>query len=85
MGWFFICSKTCGDETKSHEVGHCVQTAAIGSFTMLVLSTCSALRYLWRHIFRVTSPYDSWWFEKQATQLGNQYVALHGVYINEKN
>lgn len=74
MGWFFICCKNCGDATKRHEVGHLVQTAAIGGLKMLGLSICSAVRYWWRRLFGANTPYDSWWFEGDATYLGNQYV-----------
>ena len=78
MGWFFICCKNCGDSTKRHEVGHSVQNAAIGSLRMLGLCIGSAIRYWWRCIFGAKTPYDSWWFEGQATELGNKYVALYG-------
>lgn len=77
LGWFFICCKDCGDSTKSHEVGHMVQTAANGGLIMLVLSICSAMRYWWRRIFGEKTPYDSWWFEGQASQIGKEYVSLH--------
>lgn len=81
FGWFFICGRDCSDATKRHEVGHSVQTASIGGLKMLGLSICSAVRYWWRCIFGAKTPYDSWWFEGQATQLGNQYVKLHGVDV----
>lgn len=84
MGWFFICSKNCGDSTKRHEVGHSVENAAIGGLTMLCLSIGSAARYWWRRIFGAKTPYDSWWFEGQATQLGNHYVKLHGVDVKNE-
>ena len=77
MGWFFICCKNCGDSTKRHEVGHLVQSASIGGLKMLGLSIGSAIRYWWRRVFGAKMPYDSWWFEGQATYLGNQYVKLH--------
>lgn len=81
MGWFFVCCKDCSDATKRHEVGHLVQAASIGGLKMLGLSICSAVRYWWRRIFGAKTPYDSWWFEGQATQLGKQYVKLHGVDV----
>lgn len=74
MGWFFICGKNCGDSVKRHEVGHNVQNAAVGGLRMLGLSICSAVRYWWRCIFVVKTPYDSWWFEGQASRLGTEYV-----------
>ena len=80
MGWFFICSKNSSEELKNHEVGHAIQNATLGGLRMLMLSIVSALRYWWRKIFDVKTPYDSWWFEGQATELGNQYVN----FIKEK-
>lgn len=77
MGWFFICSKHSSDRLKSHEVGHSVQNAAIGGLKMLALSIGSAVRYWWRNIFGAKTPYDAWWFEGQATEIGLQYVAKH--------
>ncbi len=77
LGWFFICCKDCGEATKRHEVGHGVEGAAICGLIMLCLCIGSAIRYWWRLIFGEKTPYDSWWFEGKATQLGNQYVALH--------
>lgn len=83
MGWFFICCKNCSDSTKRHEVGHGVENAAIGGITMLCLSIGSAARYWWRRIFGAKTAYDSWWFEGTATDLGNQYVSLHGDVTSE--
>ena len=77
MGWFFICSKYSSDRLKSHEVGHGIQNAAIGGLKMLALSIGSAVRYWWRNIFEAKTPYDAWWFEGQATEIGLKYVAKH--------
>ena len=74
MGWFFICCKNCGDTTKCHEVGHGIQNAAVGGLTMLAYSIGSAARYWWREIFGAKTPYDSWFFEGDATRLGTEYV-----------
>lgn len=74
MGWFFICGISTSEKLKNHEVGHCIQNAFVGGFRMLFLSICSALRYWYRKMFRVKTEYDSWWFEGQATDLGDRYV-----------
>ena len=74
MGWFFICCKDCGESTKRHECGHLVQAAAFNGFVMLGLSIGSAARYWWREMFGAKTPYDSWWFEGQATRVGTEYV-----------
>lgn len=78
MGWFFICCKNCGDSTKRHEVGHNLQNAAVGGLTMLAYSIGSAARYWWRKIRRAKTPYDSWFFEGDATRLGTEYVRSIG-------
>ena len=74
MGWFFICCKNCSDATKQHEVGHGIQNAAVGGVQMLAYSIGSAARYWWRKIFGAKTPYDSWWFEGQATKIGAEYI-----------
>lgn len=74
LGWFFICCKQANEDVKMHEVGHCIQNAAVGGLRMLGLSMGSALRYWKREIFGAKVPYDSWWFESQATKLGKEYV-----------
>ena len=74
MGWFFVCSKDFPDERKNHEVGHAVQNAMRGGFTMLFCCIGSALRFWYRRIFKITTDYDAWWFEGNATKLGNEFV-----------
>ena len=74
MGWFFICCKNCDEEIKQHEVGHGIQNAAVGGLKMLAYSFGSAIRYWWREIFGAKTPYNSWFFEGDATRLGMAYV-----------
>lgn len=74
MGWFFICCKDSWESTKQHESGHLVQAAAFNGLAMIALSIGSAVRYWWREIFGEKTPYDSWWFEGQATDIGTKYV-----------
>lgn len=77
-GWFFICSKKASYALKCHEVGHGIQNAYIGGFKMMFLSIGSALRYWYRIIFKINEPpYDSWWFEKTASYMGEKYVQKH--------
>lgn len=76
LGWFFICCKNSSDSLKCHEVGHTLQNANIGGWHMLALSLGSAARYWYREIFGAKTPYDSWWFEGQATELGTKYVKI---------
>ena len=76
LGWFFICAKDSYESLKCHEVGHTLQNANIGGWRMLVLSIGSVVRYWYREIFGANTPYDSWWFEGQATELGTRYVEI---------
>lgn len=76
LGWFFICSKDSSDRLKYHEVGHTLQNANIGGLRMLAFSLGSVVRYWCREIFGTKTPYDSWWFEGQATELGTKYVEI---------
>lgn len=74
LGWFFICCEDSSESLKCHEVGHTLQNANIDGWKMLTLSLGSVARYWYREIFGATTPYDSWWFEGQATELGTKYV-----------
>lgn len=76
LGWFFICCEDASEKTKCHEVGHTLQNTNIDGWKMLTLSLGSAVRYWYREIFGATTPYDSWWFEGQATELGTKYVKI---------
>lgn len=72
-GWFFVCSKTDPDSTRNHEIGHLIQNAKVGGFKMLALTVGSVFRYHARRLFRIKTPYDAWWFEAQATKLGEEW------------
>jgi hypothetical protein len=74
MGWFFICAKNSNETLKNHEVGHGIQNALSGGFTMVAHSIGSALRYWYRKVRKITTPYDAWWFEGNATRLGTELV-----------
>jgi hypothetical protein len=74
MGWFFIVCKDNDTHLKNHEVGHLVQNAEVGGLSMVWWSLCSCVRYWWREIFGAKTTYDSWWFEGNATALGNEFI-----------
>lgn len=76
FGWFFVCGRSTSEKTKMHEAGHCIQNAAVGGIKMLFFSLLSVLRFWKRAIFGSKRGYDEWWFEGQATKLGNMYVKL---------
>lgn len=74
LGYFFVCEKGCKDYIKNHEVGHCVQNAAMGGLKMAAYGVASALRYLWRRIIPSSTSYYDWSFERDATDVGFAYV-----------
>lgn len=76
LGWFFICAKNSSERLKCHEIGHLIQNANSNGWDMLALSLGSVIRYWCREIFGAKTPYDAWWFEGQATELGTQYVQI---------
>lgn len=71
-----------GDSSLSvlfHEYGHTVQNLIFGPFELFI-GIASAARYWYREIKRKRDPacslppYDSIWFEGQATRLGKKYL-----------
>lgn len=83
MGWFFICTKGSSDALKNHEVGHLIQNAAVGGLQMLFLSIGSMIRFWWRRVFKPKTGYYDWWFEGQASELGDKYV--NRIIANKEN
>ena len=73
-----VCSRA-GRHTHDHEHGHAIQNAIYGP-AHAVLSVCSAARYHWRNLqmrldpLKPMPPYDSFWFEGQATEWGEKFV-----------
>lgn len=76
LGMVMLVAPGASAHTKNHEHGHAVQNALYGVFMPFVVSVPSAARYLSRKgKDRATlPPYDSVWFEGQATEWGNKYI-----------
>jgi hypothetical protein len=74
MGFFFICGKNASEKIRNHEVGHIVQNALVGGVPTALYSLGSLFRYWKRAIFGAKTAYDSWWYERQATELGTAFV-----------
>lgn len=78
-GGFFFTDKTPSLHTKQHESGHGLQNIVLGPLMPFVVSIPSAIRYWYRRIKQkrnpsvILPPYDSIWFEGQATRLGEKY------------
>lgn len=77
LGWYFVCSKDAPDAVRWHEIGHSVVNANAGGFAMLGFSIASAVRYWTKKVKNTAGkPYYSWWFERQASEIGEAYKAV---------
>ena len=79
LGLVILCQPNAPDSLKNHELGHAIQNCYLG-FIMLLFVTGSAIRYHYINYLEKEGlpvpPYDSWWFEGQATEYGNEYINL---------
>jgi len=80
FGMFFVRGKN-KESICSHEYGHGIQNLWWGPLFLFVIAIPSVTRYFWRKFYRTfiypknrkkLPPYDSIWFEGQATNLGQQ-------------
>lgn len=78
IGLFFVVNENSTSHIKNHEFGHAIQNAVFGVFFPFCIAIPSALRYWhrkWRNFNnKQNAPYDSIWFERQATNLGEKYI-----------
>ena len=78
LGAMFITDSAPSDHTLCHEHGHGLQNLIFGPFE-IVIGIASAARYWYREIKRKREPacylppYDTIWFEGQATRLGLKF------------
>ena len=81
LGGFFLVSHYSSIDTIYHEAGHGIQNLIWGPLMPFVISIPSAIRYWYREYLirsgkKKTSelpPYDSIWFEGQATRWGKKF------------
>ena len=77
MGFCTVVSKNPSKDLLQHEHGHFIQNFYFGPF-MIFIQIASASRYWIRRWQRkkgkTLKPYDSIWFEGQATKLGEKLV-----------
>lgn len=77
FGCFFICGEDSAnnDQLKGHECGHGLQNCLWGPLFPFVIAIPSAVRYWYRRFSKKPQPpYDSIWFEGQATKWGKEYI-----------
>jgi hypothetical protein len=78
LGPILLSCSDASDRLRRHELGHAIQNCRYGPFILpwVLLSVC---RYhLREHRMRrglPLTPYDSWWFEGEATALGTAAVS----------
>ena len=77
MGPFFFKQREESRHICIHEAGHAIQNCYFGPLMPFLISIPSSIRY---RVHRIKGkrglplpPYDSIWFEGQATRLGRQY------------
>lgn len=78
LGCFFFTSEEDFDYCKQHEHGHSIQNLWWGFLFPFVIGIPSGIRYQyfnWRAKHgKPNKPYDSIWFEGQATRLGKECI-----------
>lgn len=78
LGLVFLADPEDDEHTKNHEFGHSIQNAKYGLLMPFIVAIPSFLRACY-HTIRdycglQNKPYDSIWFEGEATELGNKYI-----------
>lgn len=80
LGLCFVKDDSNSEHIKNHEFGHGIQNALYGPFGLIFVNIPSVIRYWYRH-FRAKKhlpnpPYDSIWFEGQATEWGTKIAEI---------
>lgn len=79
FGAIFVVTKGATHRTKAHEYGHAFQNIKWGLLFIPVIAIPSFIRCTWRKILTKKNPninlppYDSIWFEGEATEMGLKY------------
>lgn len=84
LGVVYLTDASDRSHTHMHELGHTVQNMMFGPFFILLVAIPSGIWYQYRNIARYFGkknlpPYDSPWFEAQATDLG--YKKFHDAVM----
>ena len=80
-GIFFFCQEKPSVSLRNHEFGHSIQNCYFGPLFIPLIWIPSATRYWYREwlvkrknkSYSDLPPYDSIWFEGQATAIGDKY------------
>lgn len=77
MGPFFFTQRGASNRLKNHEHGHALQNCIYGPLMPFVISAPSSCRYWYRRAVQKRKklpPYDSVWFEADATKRGTEFM-----------
>ena len=80
MGLFLFVGKNSPEILKAHEHGHSLQNCYYGPLMPIVIDLPSSARFWYREAVQKLKPgkklppYDSVWFEEQATEAGKEFV-----------
>lgn len=82
LGIIFITSANPSEHTKNHEHGHALQNCIWGVLFPFVIAIPSATRYQDRKrrtkLGETLEPYDSVWYEGQASEWGTKLISALG-------
>ncbi|WP_102027764.1 hypothetical protein [Salirhabdus sp. Marseille-P4669] len=80
LGGFFFVQEGATTALKSHEYGHSFQNLWLGPLMPFLVTIPSAIRYHYRNLQHAKGkplkPYDAFWCEKWATNLGKKYYKV---------
>ncbi len=82
LGAVFITSTTAEKRILQHEAGHGIQNIIFGIFMPFLVGIPSITRYHYREYLtkhgkaHTLPPYDSIWFEGQASRIGTKLFAI---------
>lgn len=89
LGVVFLTSKNPSEHTRNHEHGHALQNCLWGPLMPVVISLPSATRYWKRHFQQKRGeqlePYDSVWYEGQASSWGTKLINKLGGFDDGNN
>ena len=80
LGIFLFTCKDSSRRLMEHEHGHSIQNCFYGPLMPFLVNVPSSSRYWYRRIMQKVCPqkklppYDSIWFEAEATRLGHDYM-----------
>lgn len=82
LGFVIITDKSADNDTKNHEHGHAMQNIIYGVLMPFLVGVPSVMRYWYREYlvnvkglrYNSLPPYDSAWYEGQATRWGNELI-----------